>query len=719
MCCGGSGDFIEWHVPRDVYFRGGSGGGSNGDGDGDKEASLTSSLFHVIEFHPFLSAVGVKSEPSTQDLFQLLLSSPRDVLRRLGSEERYIALLRRIAADPPFGRATKEIAEAPFLLAYRVEGEAGGDGADAGTAKYVLARAADVYVIDNSFFGRMFPVLRAPHESDLEDFYASLGSTYISSGVKKTFRISGAQRRRGGGDTDLVSEFAARLRERRPLLVSPSVTSRPLVKDAASALSDDRLVIAEADGLKAVYTLGPSSKEQAVTCCADSTGRAKNNTLYLTEEFDWFDVGNAVGGLILQRCQLEDAFLIGSLLEAPLEQLRARGFPVDRVLNIKPVSPVKLPVSTNTESEVPAQANSGAESGDGGSKDEGFGTILQQMFPDCNEDYIRAQIGNNPGLDRVKEVADSMASGNYPKQKDDTNDGATQAEKEKKNNPPQSVASKPPESQSKGGSANDHKRKLRLGKKLGRVLHGGKKGTSSPAAKPPTLGQHVATHMPPSHASHDNGFGVRSLESDVSANQHVEDMLQQSVDSARAVNSRGVSAPETVMTSIPEDLDRGSNGCEVIPAQNLQPFVGPYGTGKAQNGIRVFSSRIAADSEIFLAEHFHAVDVFARVLQNLCEEVYSLRLSSVAIYHDPMGNTIAFNSNKSLHFNLRYFTSLHFRPHVPPESSCYSYWFTTMAHELAHNLVSAHNKDHGYYTESYVTLFLPKLAALFQRLEMT
>ena len=56
--------------------------------------------------------------------------------------------------------------------------------------------------------------------------------------------------------------------------------------------------------------------------------------MYVVDGYDWFDVGYAIGDLILQRCQLEDAFSISSLLDAPLEQLRARGFPVDRILQV-------------------------------------------------------------------------------------------------------------------------------------------------------------------------------------------------------------------------------------------------------------------------------------------------------------------------------------------------------------------------------------------------
>lgn len=156
----------------------------------------------------------------------------------------------------------------------------------------------------------VFPVLRAPHESDLEDFYASLGSAYISQKVKTSFEVIG----RSQQATSLTKQLGERIRERSPLLVSPSVTSRPLVSNAASILGDGQLNLVEADDLKAVYSLGRTVRNQRVTSCTKPAGMRKNN-LYITGEFDWFDVGNAIGGLILQRCQLEDAFFIGSLLE--------------------------------------------------------------------------------------------------------------------------------------------------------------------------------------------------------------------------------------------------------------------------------------------------------------------------------------------------------------------------------------------------------------------
>lgn len=167
----------------------------------------------------------------------------------------------------------------------------------------------------------MFPVKRAPHESDLEDFYALIGSKYISKEVNKRYHVTGDAKK----NTALTLALQERIHERGPLLVSPSVTSRSLVANASAIIDDSKLDIFEAPELKAVYSLKKSVRSQKITCCSQP-GRFGKNSLYITGDFDWFDVGYAIGDLILERCQLEDAFFISSLLEAPLEQLRGEYF---------------------------------------------------------------------------------------------------------------------------------------------------------------------------------------------------------------------------------------------------------------------------------------------------------------------------------------------------------------------------------------------------------
>lgn len=57
--------------------------------------------------------------------------------------------------------------------------------------------------------------------------------------------------------------------------------------------------------------------------------------------------------------------------------------------------------------------------------------------------------------------------------------------------------------------------------------------------------------------------------------------------------------------------------------------------------------------------------------------MYKVSLSSVAIFYDSAGSTIAFNSSKALYFNIRFFVNLHAKN---LDTACYSYWYTVMAH---------------------------------------
>jgi hypothetical protein len=97
-----------------------------------------------------------------------MLKSPQSVLTTLGSEQKYRSLLRRVASNHPFSRVTPEIRNAPFLLAYSLQSTEKKDDSPPDSSTYRLAKAEDIFIVDNSVFGRMFPVDRAPHESDLE-----------------------------------------------------------------------------------------------------------------------------------------------------------------------------------------------------------------------------------------------------------------------------------------------------------------------------------------------------------------------------------------------------------------------------------------------------------------------------------------------------------------------------------------------------------------------
>jgi hypothetical protein len=129
---------LQWFKPIEVFFKTESDGGD----------TVTESLFQVVEFSPFLASAGVKREAATKDIFRLMIQSPKEVLAAAKTEAKYKQYLRRVAAHRPFGRVTSEIRDSPFLLAYSVSREESKE-----KAKFELAKAQDIYIIDNSFFG--------------------------------------------------------------------------------------------------------------------------------------------------------------------------------------------------------------------------------------------------------------------------------------------------------------------------------------------------------------------------------------------------------------------------------------------------------------------------------------------------------------------------------------------------------------------------------------
>jgi hypothetical protein len=323
---------LIFYLPSQIFFQ-------KEQSENDQD-SLAEALFQEVEYNSFLALAGVKSEPALQELFELMITKPDEVLDCLG-EPKYKALLRRCAANPPFKHVTKEMRSSAWLLGYLVMDEelTSDDGKDtpAGqSAQFVLSRAEDIYIVDNSFLRRQFSMFVSPMEQQLEEFYNMLGSQYVSQVVTKSFEVKGRQNK----DTDLARQFASRISERRPLLISPSISSRPLSPNASKVLDEKYLEVVQVDDIQAKYSFQRSSKHVKVTSCARAASR-QSTTIFITSNFDWFDVGTAIGGLILKRCQLEDAFFLSSILEAPLDTLRSRGFPVDRVL--KPVAPPPPP----------------------------------------------------------------------------------------------------------------------------------------------------------------------------------------------------------------------------------------------------------------------------------------------------------------------------------------------------------------------------------------
>ena len=90
--------------------------------------------------------------------------------------------------------------------------------------------------------------------------------------------------------------------------------------------------------------------------------------------------------------------------------------------------------------------------------------------------------------------------------------------------------------------------------------------------------------------------------------------------------------------------------------------------------------------------------------------------SVLHIFYDEAGGTIAFNTGGSIFCNFRFFLQLHAaqlsgQQQGKAKVDAATWWWVVLAHELAHNLVSLHNSDHSYYTESFIQQYMGKMVA--------
>ncbi|CAG8463812.1 12087_t:CDS:10 [Funneliformis caledonium] len=127
--------------------------------------------------------------------------------------------------------------------------------------------------------------------------------------------------------------------------------------------------------------------------------------------------------------------------------------------------------------------------------------------------------------------------------------------------------------------------------------------------------------------------------------------------------------------------------CDIIPGHSLY-FVGTL------QGIKIYNSIITAQSINLFQTHAISLNRFVNLLRYLVE-VFQLAPEVVHIFYDNNSNSVAFNRDRSLFFNLNYYIGLHGDEcQYVFTNNAMNYWFMTVCHELAHNIVLNHDSKH-------------------------
>ena len=619
-------------------------------GSGDRYADI----FDYVDFgstaNSFLLRCGSKHEPTTNELAQLVVQEPARVFSTFGSAEKYLDLLTTLARswstlrkDPGLIRAMKSSA---FLLAYieyaaekgskTTEDNLDYDEYDATVRTYQLAKVDQVLVADDVVNYSLFKsnILAAPPEEELETFYTNLGAKPLSSVVEAIPRV-------GHPTSDQTS--AIRLKKlilERIKLFYHDISRDQIKRDASWIEKNITFVAVNSLSVRKKLTNTNITHTEPINAVLGDHIKLGKVIYFISGSKDYFHVSQALLHMCLHRSKPQQAMILTTLLENDLHRLRARGYDVSRILKKKAADARVAEEKRQKQLDEERQR-------------------MEELEASRHES--QSQITSVHGEEQAK------MPGLFPDSPDRPDPSSRDL----------AIASQ----------HDDMRRPRGLFSALQR-----------------TFG--IDSHRRPSHQAHENPLAPQlpGYADDAVAQQPTKGTVNQppkavtspsglqknllsAIKSSRAHNSSGISSNPVV-----NEVKETQSFCDSRPAQNITSV------GDAANGIKIFLSNSIQDKARFMAANFSALNLFADILLVVATALY-LPARALHIFQEDDSSTIAFNKGRALFFNYQYFESLHLAEvQQGKNSDAIVYWFVTMSHELAHNLVSDHSQAHSYYT---------------------
>lgn len=636
------------HIPPRICFL----------GDGEKYADIFDYVDFGQEANMFLLGVGSKHEPTTTELTRLLTCEPARIFSVLG-DTRYLELLRSVATSwrtlKKDKAIVKDMKNSKCLLAYReissksVKGEDEDDD-DSGIKTWELTNASQLVIVDDIITYNMFKtnLLAAPMEETLEDFYYGLGAPEVSTLLEETQSIGMVAK-----DDTMALKLQQLIQERARLFLHDH--SKESIKHDAKWIEQNMKV-------KCVRSISLRKSLRGYNLYRTESRSAVINSdkaiLYVTTDgYDMLEVSQALVPVLLQRSKPQHIFMLEMILESSLPKLRSRGYNVARLLNQKA-----------TEARIAEEARKQRLEEE------------QREMRDREATWRETQAQNLARQDSMPGLFPDSPDGKHPKD-------------------PRQIRSieEEPNMPRPRGFLDGIGRRFGFDRRQSSQLsHASGSNTmaieTSEDDVPPPYQQSVEkprTRTPQPEA--------------VTAPHQLQRNLVNAIQASRAHNSTSVANQPEV-----NNVKETATYCDARPGHNTS-YIGET------SGVRVFLDNTVAANGMpaakFLAANASALKLFASILLD-CADTFSLKRNTVHIFYDDAGSTIAFNQNKSLFFNYRYFENLHL-PLVQQGNrmDAISYWCVVMAHELAHNLVSDHSAQHSYYTESMIIQYFSKIAS--------
>jgi len=633
-----------------------------------------------IEANSFLLRVGSKHEPDAAEIAAMLVRQPVRLLQTLG-EDKYLSLLRRIADKVAVLKKDKvlwqQLKQSACLLAVKdVAKTAVVASNDEKTAlrdvedeelfikEYSLASAISMVIVDDFGTYRLFQssLLTAPQEEVLEQLYSALETPWLSKLVEDDQRMGALLR-----DQSSAQKLRKLIIERSRLFLHDH--TQDVIRHDAKWL-EQNLTVCATEFLQVTRRLkGYRMQFVEKRTAALHRDSRKDATLYVTVRCDLYEVSRAIMSLLLRRPRQQDYLALETILESDLRRLKTKGYNVDRILRQRAAE------SRIAESE-------------------------RQKRDDEQRRLAEAEAMNRPPAEEQKPGI--VANGIHP------DPGSAPDTPERQLSMPGAFEVSPEQSQVGTSGSRTGKKSVfsNISKALGLNNAGPAGQQMKNLLSNPGAAADEPSDLPPPYEPRDPIVG-RSLTPGterVTSPRALQQNLQSAIKAARPYNSSSVfTRPQT------NEIKETPSYCDNKPGHDLT-----YVTDI--NSIKFFLSRSSATAQsgtptelddgfaaAFLATHGSALEAFSTLLTTLCKTIFHLPPNTVNIFQDAAGASIAFNSNGAIFCNLRYFIQLHMPVLDTAEGrvEAGAYWWITLCHEIAHNLVGEHSAAHSFYTESF------------------
>ncbi|KAL9624758.1 MAG: hypothetical protein Q9160_001112 [Pyrenula sp. 1 TL-2023] len=647
-------------------------------------------IFDFCDFgqdaNAFLLKCGSKHEPTKVEIARMLVKEPAHILSKLGDHEKYLNLLRSLGDSIGTLRKDKilfrDMGKAPFLLASRFvptakkptsarqqgisdEFEDADEEDFQGITEWVLTSAQSSIVIDDYTSYSLFKnsILAVPQEEGLEDLYNRLGCPRLSELVEESAKHGPLLKDQGSAEKLQKQIFE---RSRLFLYDQPPDTvkhdtrwlEKNLVVQAVSSVSLKRslrnLDITHVEKRKAVVTHS-----------------RPHYTLWMTSgSIDFYQVSQALVNLLLSRPKVHSAIALETILRTDLRELGLRGYNVGRILRQK-ATEARL-AETRRQQQLEEERKQ-IEA------DEASWKALQASTTGADADRSNVPPGGFP--DSPDRISDSKGS------------SAVQGNEENA-------------ARSTRGFMSNLTRRLGLdeGGRNSRQLQSLLGNTPS---EQPTPAPQIEQAPPPPYSAQDPDKPKGPSATTATPPHQIQQNLLSAIKKSRPYNSSDLYSRGETNT-----VFEASSYCDEKPAQDLT-----Y-AAEGAHGIRIFVPKNFANATAFLSSNSQGLSLFTSILKDITS-IFAMRLDSMNVFFAPSSQSIAFNSKGTVFCNYHFFQQWHLpkllqaRDSNAAKRDAMTFWWVTLCHELAHNLVEDHSANHSYYIESFVAGYFEKAAKVF------